>query len=149
MGIGALIIWICLLKYYDKTKGYNIVLNTMYNSSQIIIKALIGTLPVFIGFGILGMCLFWRSVRFNGFSNSMFSLFALMHGDMIYDTGYDLGPISFALSQIYLYVFISFAILVILNVFVIIIEDGYLIAKYKRVNDWTKMDPEEIDIRKT
>lgn len=138
LGLGGVILWVSLLKYYDRSKGYNIVLNTIYNSSGIIIKALIGTLPIFIGFAILGMCIFWRSKRFDGLSSSLFSLFALMNGDAIFDVGNDLRTINFALAQLYLYFFISFSILVILNVFIIIIEDGYIISKYRPTNYWAK-----------
>lgn len=140
LGIGGLLLWVTMLKYYDTNKGYNIVLNTLSNSSEIILKALIGTLPVFIGFAVLGMCLFWSSKRFNGLSSAMFSLFALMNGDGISDVNQDLVYISYGFGQVFIYLFCSFSILVILNVFISIIEDGYFISKTRLRNDWIKRE---------
>ena len=138
LGFGGLLLWITLLRYYEHTRGYNIVLTTFQNSSGIVFKALAGILPVFIGFGLFGMWLFWNSKRFMSFGASVFSLFALMNGDMIFDAYHDLDSINYFWSQIYLYLFIAIAILVIQNVFIAIIEDGYQISKYKEKKDWLK-----------
>jgi hypothetical protein len=138
LGMGTLLIYVTAIKYYESTPGYNIVLTTLQRSSKIVYMAVVGMLPVFIGFGLLGMCLFWRSRRFIGFSSSMFCLFALMNGDAMFDTFYDLSNIDFILSQIYLYLFVSLSILVIQNVFIVIIEDGYMISKLRNKNDWLK-----------
>jgi len=132
--------WVSVLKYYENARGYNIVFRTFQNSSSIVLMAIVGILPVFIGFGVLGMCIFWRSKRFFGFGASMFSLFALMNGDMIFDSYHDLDTIDYILSQVYLYVFVSISIMVIQNVFIVIIEDGYMISKFRNKNDWLKLD---------
>ena len=138
LGLGGMLTWVTLLKYYEATRGYNIVLTTFQNSYSIAFKAMIGIMPVFIGFGILGMCIFWKSKRFMGLGASMFSLFSLMNGDMIFDAYHDLDTIDFILSQVYLYSFIMLSIMVIHNVFIVIIEDGYMIAKFRDRNDWLK-----------
>jgi hypothetical protein len=36
----------------------------------------------------------------------MYSLFALLHGDMIFDTYQDLSSFSYILGQLYMYIFI-------------------------------------------
>jgi hypothetical protein len=75
--------------------------------------------------------------------SSMFSLFALMNGDMVFDTVQDLDTIDIIFSQLYLYIFISVSIMVIHNVFIVIIEDGYLMSKYRNRNDWLKFNAPE------
>lgn len=47
-------------------------------------------IPLFIGYAFLGMAIFWESRRFENFSVSCYTLFALMHGDMIWDTYNDM-----------------------------------------------------------
>lgn len=137
--MGGLLLWVSMLRYYENARGYNIMINTMQNSIFIVFKALAGVFPIFVGFAILGMCLFWKSKRFDSLSSSLFCLFSLMHGDMIYEAEYDLKNVNRTIAQLYLYIFVSFSILVILNVFVIIVEDGYVMSKYQKPNDWLKM----------
>ena len=139
LGLGGMLTWVTLLKYYENTRGYNLVLNTFENSSNVAFKALLGIMPVFIGFGVLGMCLFWKSKRFMSLGASMFSLFALMNGDMVFDTMHDLDTIDVIFAQLYLYSFVALSIMVIQNVFIVIIEDGYIISKFKSRNDWLKL----------
>ena len=138
LGFGAMLTWISLIKYYENAKGYNIITNTIENSSEIIIKAILGILPVFIAYGIIGTCLFWRSHRFNTLSTSLFSLFAVMNGDMIFDCWHDIDSVDVLFAQIFLYTFIGFSIWVVLNTFIVIIEDGYVMQKYFARSDWVK-----------
>lgn len=55
LGFGGMLLWVTLLKYYENTKGYNLILTTFQNASTIAWMAMIGIMPVFIGFGLLGM----------------------------------------------------------------------------------------------
>lgn len=138
LGLGAMLTWFSLLKFYQNLKGYNIIANTIENACEIVFKALTGIMPIFIGYGMLGTCIFWRSHRFSSFSTTMFSLFAVMNGDMIFDAWHDIDTVDFLLAQLYLYTFIFFAILVVLNTFIVIIEDGYVMQKFFARTDWVK-----------
>lgn len=69
-------------------------------------RFLLGVFPLFMGYMFLGLALFWDSKRFTTPSGAMFTLFAVLNGDMVYDTYNDLHLIDFVLSQIYLYSFI-------------------------------------------
>ena len=62
-----------------------------------------------------------------------------MNGDMIFDTYNDISTVDYILSQIFLYLFISLSIMVIQNVFIVIIEDGYMISKFRSKNDWLSL----------
>ena len=138
LGLGSMLTWFSLMKYYQNTKGFNIIANTLENSFEIVIKALTGIMPIFIGFGMLGTCIFWRSHRFNDLSTSMFTLFAVMNGDMIWDAWHDIDTINFLLAQLFLYSFILFSICVVFNVFIVIIEDGYIMQKFFARTDWVR-----------
>ena len=138
IGVGGMLTWITLAKYYENIGGYNIVLSTFHNCSSIVTMALLGILPLFIGFGLLGMSIFWRSKRFTSLGVSMFSLFSLMNGDIVNDSYLDLSTVDYIISQIYLYAFIAMSVLVIQNVFIAIITDGYQISKFVDKTDWVK-----------
>jgi len=110
IGFGSMLTWFSLMRFYQNTKGYNTVANTLENSFEIVFKALTGIMPIFIGFGLLGTSIFWRSYRFCDFNTSMFTLFAAMNGDTIWDIWHDLDSINFLLAQLYLYSFILLSI---------------------------------------
>ena len=58
------------------------ILRTIEYAVPVLIRAIIGILPFFIGYAILGQCLFWEiEFRFGSFSYAFFSLFAMMNGD--------------------------------------------------------------------
>ena len=56
----------------------------------------------------------------------MFTNFAMMHGDSLADIWFDMQGIENLIAQVYTYLYITFAICVINNVFIVIIEDGYV-----------------------
>ena len=105
-------------------------------SAPFVARALISMIPLFIGYAFLGMAIFWESRRFGDFSVSCYTLFALMHGDMIWDTYNDMIQIDSVLAQIYLYSWIFISISVIANIFTIIIEEGFMKQKYDNDYGW-------------
>jgi hypothetical protein len=78
----------------------------MKASMPVVIRAMVGILPFFLGFTFLGLCLFWESQKFSSPSLSMFTLFALMNGDNIFDVYVDISYWKFLLSNIYMYFFV-------------------------------------------
>jgi len=54
LGFGGFLVVASLMKYYENVKGYNIILNTMIKSVFVFMKAIIGSLPIFLGFAVLG-----------------------------------------------------------------------------------------------
>jgi hypothetical protein len=79
-------------------------------SFPLVMRAMVGIFPFFIGFAFLGMCLFWESQRFSSSSDSMFTLFAMMNGDSLIDIYSDLGTTKFLLASLYMYFFVFFSI---------------------------------------
>ena len=61
----------------------------------------------------------------------MVTLFAVLNGDMVYDTFHDLQIINIVIAQVYLYTFVMLFINVVQNVFITIVEDGFISVKYR------------------
>jgi|TARA_B110000285_G_C15092588_1_gene599976 hypothetical protein len=74
------------------------MLASFSKSAPFVARALISMIPLFIGYAFLGMAIFWESRRFGDFSVSCYTLFALMHGDMIWDTYNDMIQIDSVLA---------------------------------------------------
>ena len=89
IGLGCMLAWINLIRYMDTGK-YSIFEKTLTLSMPNVLRTLISALPILMGYTFLGLALFWESNRFNSAAGSLFTLYALMNGDMVYDTSVDL-----------------------------------------------------------
>lgn len=77
----------------------------------VLARAILGILPFFVGYAILGQCLFWEiEKRFGSFSYSFFSLFAMMNGDNLIPIHDDVVYARFLLGNIYIYFYVFLAI---------------------------------------
>ena len=90
LGIGCMLAWWTMLRYLLKTEQYKSMLVSFQKAAPFIVRALISIVPLFIGYAFLGISYFWESRRFTSFSISCYTLFSLMHGDMIWDTYNDM-----------------------------------------------------------
>ena len=136
LGVGCMLAWFTMLRYLMKTHQYKSMLASFQKAAPFVARALISMIPLFIGYAFLGMAIFWESRRFATFSISCYTLFALMHGDMIWDTYSELIQIDSLIAQIYLYTYIFVSICVIANIFTIIIEEGFMKQKYDSNYTW-------------
>ena len=143
LGFGALLAWISLIKYSENAKGYNIITNTIVNSSFVLSKAMIGILPVLIGFGLFALCFFSSNRRYGSIALSLFTLNAMANGDSVFDIWYATYAVGNLVGQIFQYLFMFLAICVIQNVFITIFGDGYAKSKFFHKNDWIKADEDE------
>jgi len=78
VGFATFFIWTAIMRYFVDKRGYSIIQNTIRQSGMVVIRAIIGILPFFIGFGLLGTCIFWETNRFGSFSKAAYANFALM-----------------------------------------------------------------------
>ena len=83
-----------------------------------------------LGYAFFGMVCFGSySDRFESFSASMITLFAVLNGDVIRETFLNLDNGGFpVVSQLYMYSFICLFIYVVLNIFIAIIEEAFFSA---------------------
>ena len=94
LGVGAMLAWFIILRYLLRTESYKSMLASFNKSLPFILRAIVSIIPLFLGYAFLGMSLFWESRRFADFTVSCYTLFALMHGDMIWDTYNDMIQIQ-------------------------------------------------------
>lgn len=137
VGIGCFLSWVNLVRYFQFNKSYFFLFATLFRSASVAGKYLIGIMPIFLGFGFLGCSLFWRSPRFSCLSNAFFSQFALLNGDMVYDSYKDLNGISKVATNIYLYCFIILFMCGVQNLLISIFQSFF--AEVKKESEKEKI----------
>jgi hypothetical protein len=113
LGVGAFLVWSALMQYVQTSKAFSSVQRSFSKSLFLITTTIVGVLPFMIGYALLGMCLFIDDNKFKSFSNSFFTLFALMNGDVVFDTYHEVRQFHFILGALYVYFYIFFAICMI------------------------------------
>jgi hypothetical protein len=91
VGLGCMAAWVGLVRYMETSKHYSILAKTVTVAMPNILKTLISSLPVLMGYTFLGLALFWKSNRFASAPGCLTTLYSLMFGDMVYDTFHDLA----------------------------------------------------------
>lgn len=129
VGVGCMAAWIGLIRYMETSKNYSILARTLNLGMPNVVKTLISALPVLMGYTFLGLALFWKSNRFSSATGCLTTLYALMFGDMVYDTFHDLAQTNYLSSQLYLYSFVFFSVCVINSLFISVIVDAFETAK--------------------
>jgi len=75
----------------------------------VIVRTMLGVLPIFLGFLFFGLCIYYVTYRFNSYGNGFFILFSLMNGDALTDCYRDLVQVQSLITNLYLYIFIAFS----------------------------------------
>ena len=115
----------------------------------LVIKVMIGGLPVFVGFVLLGVCLFWpMRGYFDNVPNSAYSLFAVMNGDSVGDVFTGTTMTRLVSGQIFCYIYVILGMCYIQNLNMICVEDCYLTAKYMSNFSWLTGDGKNIKAEK-
>eukprot|EP00240_Pyramimonas_obovata_P006555 CAMPEP_0118941710 /NCGR_PEP_ID=MMETSP1169-20130426/34471_1 /TAXON_ID=36882 /ORGANISM="Pyramimonas obovata, Strain CCMP722" /LENGTH=162 /DNA_ID=CAMNT_0006886539 /DNA_START=1 /DNA_END=486 /DNA_ORIENTATION=- len=100
----------------------------MRRGLPVVLRFIVGSFPVFMGFACLGLSLYSEhSIKFNSLRNSLMTLFSLMNGDVLLETVRDIQD-GF-MGDLYLVAFMCIFAFAILSVFVSIIQDSYQSAK--------------------
>ena len=87
IGIGCGLNWISVTRYFTYNRQYSLITRTLYKAVPINIKIMVGILPIFIGYSLMIMSLFWayRS-HISNFTDASYMLFCMMNGDSILNT---------------------------------------------------------------
>lgn len=136
IGFGCFIAYLSLGRYFEFMRDYNTIISTILKAIPNSLRYFFGVLPLFIGFILFGVSLFWRSERFTSIPMTFITLFAMMNGDSVLDIIKDLKEVNFFLGQIYAYLFGILFIAIVMNVFVSIVEEAYVDSKMKNQNHW-------------
>jgi len=110
IGFGCFGSWLGLLRFIDTNEKLYSAPKTIKLAAPVIVRILIGVIPILIGSAFLGMCLFWTSDKFSTPADSFFSLFAMMNGDLVRDTYYDITVGRYISGAVFSYCFCFFAI---------------------------------------
>ena len=136
LGIASMFSVVNLGRYLEYTKDYSSIYNTFNLSFVSIYKYLVGVSPIFIGFLLLGLCLFWKSNYFSTPFNALMTLFSLSQGDSTLDIFKDVGSIQSMLGYLYVGLFCLFFFVVVMNIFIAIIEDAFTVDKMNNKSHW-------------
>jgi hypothetical protein len=110
IGLGCFGAWLTILRFIDTDQNLYSGPKTIKTAAPKIFNILVGVFPVFIGFGFLGLCLFWRSDYFKSPSDAFFTLFSMMYGDALRDIYTDVSFGRYLAANLFCYSFIFFAI---------------------------------------
>jgi hypothetical protein len=151
--IGSGCFFACLStgKYIQFQPEYSTIYEALRLSFPVVTRYLIGVFPIYLGFLFLGLCLFWRSERFDSTSRASYTLFSLVNGDAVFDSFTDLSSIGPILGSIFCYSFCIIFILIVLNIFISIIEEAYVVNKLRNKTSWifqhVKIEPKLVDLK--
>jgi len=136
IAIGAFLCYISVGKYVDYDSTLALFFRSLKNLWPLFFPFVFATIPLFIAFTLVGLCLFWNSERFTNLSDVVMDLFALFMGDSIYDITNDLTDRDKLLSIIYCYLYYIVFIVVAMNVFNSIVQAAFVQAKFDEKSNW-------------
>ena len=136
IAIGAFLCYISVGKYVDYDSTLALFFRSLKNLWPLFFPFVFATIPLFIAFTLVGLCLFWNSERFTNLSDVVMDLFALLIGDSIYDITNDLTDRDKLLSTIYCYLYYIVFIVVAMNVFNSIVQAAFVQAKFDQKSNW-------------
>ena len=132
--MGICLSLLIFIKYLENLGSCSIIYETIRRGLPTSISYLIGVLPVFFGYCIFGKCIFWRSEFFGTLTDSIATLFSLLHGDSVYGILDDLIHINFFLGTLFCYSFCILFIVIVMNVFLGIVGEAFVTKKEKKYN---------------
>ena len=125
IGLGCFFSWISVIQHLKQYHTTYIVIDTLSRSFNRLGAYICGVLPIFIGFVLLGMCLFWKTGNYSTFTESLIISFGLVNGDSLFQYMSSNMQVSGFLGEIYCYAFLLFFISIVQNIFIAIIVDGF------------------------
>lgn len=129
-GVGCSIFfsYINIIQYFSHQRSCRVLFSTLHRAIPQVATFLLCVFPIVCGFAFLGVMFFWSVHWFSTPSMAFCNLFSLLNGDVLHDNFLNLKDVSATFSQVYLYLFLSFFIYVVLNVNITIIGEAFLQA---------------------
>ena len=108
-------------------------------------KVMVGVLPFIIGSALLAQMLFWQSHEFFGFYfKTQWYVFALQTGDGIFAVFSMLIRNAYIIGYVFGFIYTFLIISTVMSIFMVIVEDAYVTAKYATKYSWL-IELEEIE----
>uniref|UniRef100_A0A915PTP7 Polycystin cation channel PKD1/PKD2 domain-containing protein n=1 Tax=Setaria digitata TaxID=48799 RepID=A0A915PTP7_9BILA len=133
LGIGALLVYVGVLRYFCFFSKYNVLILTIKKSLPNILRFMSCAAVLYAGFLIAGWVIIGPySLKFRTLAKSSEALFSLLNGDDMFATFFtinDSNTIIKIFGTAYIYVFVSLFIYVVLSLFIAIIMDAYEVIR--------------------
>ena len=132
IGLGSFFACLNIVRYIELNKLFSELYDTLKHAFPKVNRYLFSVSPIIFGFLFFGVCVFWESERFGNVSKSILTLFALMNGDStasILTNLKNLQGIKGLIGILYGMLFSIVVIMIILNLFIQIIDDSYVVVK--------------------
>ncbi|PIO60290.1 transporter, cation channel family protein [Teladorsagia circumcincta] len=133
LGMGALLVYVGVLRYFGFFNQYNILILTLKKSIPSMARFMSCAIVLYAGFLIAGWVIIGPySMKFRTLGESSEALFSLMNGDDMFATFYtinDSNTVIKVFGTVYIYCFVSMFIYVVLSLFIAIIMDAYEVVK--------------------
>ena len=136
IGIGAFLCWVSITKYIEHSPHLSFFSRTIQHAGPNIIRHGANMLPFFIGFGMLGLAVFWPTFRFRDPSIAFFSLFCIMLGDEISNTFAELMQFDMIFGSLFMFAWVFFSMSVMMNLFMIIVGDSFEVVQETHKFNW-------------
>ncbi|PIO65096.1 hypothetical protein TELCIR_13251 [Teladorsagia circumcincta] len=131
--MGALLVYVGVLRYFGFFNQYNILILTLKKSIPSMARFMSCAIVLYAGFLIAGWVIIGPySMKFRTLGESSEALFSLMNGDDMFATFYtinDSNTVIKVFGTVYIYCFVSMFIYVVLSLFIAIIMDAYEVVK--------------------
>lgn len=137
-GFGCMFAYFGLVQYLDYSAKYSFIMKTFTHALPILLRTMVGILPIFIAVVLLSICLFSASTRFKDATYASMNLYAMIQGDELQDVFRDLTSIQMLTALLFLYLWVFFGMTVITNTFIAIVEQGFLDTKKMSRFAWLK-----------
>eukprot|EP01012_Entosiphon_sulcatum_P069175 TRINITY_DN9981_c0_g1_i2.p1 TRINITY_DN9981_c0_g1~~TRINITY_DN9981_c0_g1_i2.p1 ORF type:complete len:816 (+),score=133.12 TRINITY_DN9981_c0_g1_i2:482-2929(+) len=125
--INGLLCWLKVFKFLSQSPHFNLLSETLKRSFNDIVALIFYICVIMVGFTLMGHLLYGDSVdRFRSMGRSFGSLFRMVLGDFTYD---DLNDVNREYTSAFFYLFILIMWLILLNMVIGIIAEGFTNAK--------------------
>jgi len=124
-----LMVYLGLFRYFTFWKAYNVLMSTLQKSLPNILKFMVCTIILYVGFLLMGWVVIGPySIKFRTLSQSSEALFSLLNGDDMFATFYTISDQNMTINvfgKIYIYLFVILFIYVVLSLFIAIVLDAF------------------------
>lgn len=130
LGAAALFHWFALSQYLEYFPRYYVMLAMLKITVPRVGQFLLGVLPLFVGYALLGLVCFGDvSDRFGDMTETLRTLFAIVNGDVIYDNFNAIDYFTGVGGQAYLYAYVLLFTYVVLMTIIAIVEEAFFAAQ--------------------
>jgi hypothetical protein len=125
LGMACLLLYFGVVQYLEFFPRYYIMISVLKRTAPRVSRFLLGVLPLFIGYALLGMVAFGDEVdRFGDVPQTLRTLFAVVNGDIIYDTFNAVDVVGWG-GSVYIFIYITLFTYVVLMTIIAIVEEAF------------------------